>query len=65
MGNVATGQEPRLMALAVSRSIFFGWKVVITAFVVATFTFGVGFYGPSVFLNILHQQHGWPVSSFP
>jgi hypothetical protein len=43
-------------------SVFFGWKVVITAFVVATFTFGVGYYGPSVFLNVLHQRHGWTVS---
>jgi MFS family permease len=44
------------------RSTFFGWKVVATAFVVATFTFGVGYYGPSVFLNVLHEQRGWPVS---
>jgi predicted MFS family arabinose efflux permease len=44
------------------RSIFFGWKVVLTAFTVATFTFGFGYYGPAVFLNVLHQQRGWPVS---
>jgi MFS family permease len=44
------------------RPTFFGWKVVATAFVVATFTFGVGYYGPSVFLNVLHEQRGWPVS---
>ena len=34
----------------------------MTAFVIATFTFGVGFYGPSVFLSVLHQHHGWPVA---
>jgi MFS family permease len=44
------------------RSMFFGWKVVLTAFTVATFTFGFGYYGPAVFLNVLHQQRGWPVS---
>jgi MFS family permease len=44
------------------QSTFFGWKVVTTAFVVATFTFGVGYYGPSVFLKVLHEQRGWPVS---
>src|SRR5262245_36117920 len=42
--------------------MFFGWKVVATAFMVAMFAWGVGFYGPSVFLHALHQQHGWPVS---
>jgi MFS family permease len=42
-------------------SIFFGWKVVFTAFTVATFTFGFGYYGPAVFLNVLHQQRGWPL----
>jgi MFS family permease len=44
------------------KSIFFGWKVVVAAFVIAMFTFGVGYYGPAVFLNVLHQQHGWSVS---
>jgi MFS family permease len=43
-------------------SIFFGWKVVATAFTVAMFSWGIGFYGPSVFLNTLHQSRGWPVS---
>ena len=42
--------------------IFFGWKVVSVAFVVAAFTFGVAYYGPSVFLNVLHHQRGWSVS---
>ena len=50
------------MSGTASRSIFFGWKVVLTAFTVATFTFGFGYYGPAVFLNVLHQQRGWPVA---
>jgi hypothetical protein len=33
--------------IAAFPSVFFGWKVVATAFAVATCTFGVGYYGPS------------------
>jgi MFS family permease len=50
------------MTAGAFQSIFFGWKVVMAAFVISTFTFGVGFYGPSVFLSVLHQQNGWSVS---
>ncbi|WP_050783607.1 MFS transporter [Methylobacterium nodulans] len=44
------------------RQVYFGWWVVVCAFVVATFAWGVGFYGPSIFLAALHLKHGWPVS---
>jgi len=44
------------------RRDFFGWRVVGAAFLVAMFGWGVGFYGPSVFLNALHRSRGWPVS---
>ena len=44
------------------RRDFFGWRVVSAAFIVAMFGRGVGFYGPSVFLNVLHESWGWPVS---
>ncbi|MBR0641927.1 MFS transporter [Plastoroseomonas hellenica] len=40
---------------------FFGWRVVGAAFIVAVFAWGVGFYGPSVFLHALHAERGWPV----
>jgi MFS family permease len=62
MGGLATDRKRIQMMTTVSLSDFFGWKVVVTAFIVATFTFGVGYYGPPVFLNVLHQQRGWPVS---
>lgn len=42
---------------------FFGWRVVCAAFAVAVFAWGVGFYGPSIFLHALHQARGWPVSA--
>ena len=40
-----------------------GWHVVWTAFVVAVFGWGVGFYGPGVYLAALHQAQGWPIST--
>src|SRR5579864_6897926 len=46
----------------VSGGVFFGWRVVATAFVFAVFAWGVAFYGPSVFLHALYQARGWPVS---
>lgn len=41
---------------------FFGWRVVAAAFVVAMFTWGINFYGPSVFLHALHARQGWSTS---
>ncbi len=47
--------------VAASRGIFPGWKVVATAFGVAVFAWGFGFYGPSVFLHVLHETRGWSI----
>ncbi|HEY0181450.1 MAG TPA: MFS transporter [Rhodopila sp.] len=41
--------------------MFFGWKVVGAAFVVAIFAWGIGFYGPPIFLNTIHHDRGWPI----
>ena len=32
------------------------------AFVVAVFSWGINFYGPSVYLHALHAREGWPPS---
>jgi predicted MFS family arabinose efflux permease len=40
-----------------------GWRVVWVAFVVAVFGWGVGFYGPAVYLPTLHQTRGWSIST--
>lgn len=40
-----------------------GSRVVWTAFVVAMFGFGVGMYGPGVYLVALHRSHGWPIAA--
>jgi len=44
-------------------SDFFGWKVAWAAFVVAAFGAGVGLYGPSVFLSVLHATRGWSIAT--
>jgi hypothetical protein len=38
----------------------FGWRVVWAAFVVAAFGWGMGFYGPPVFLHAVEAGRGWP-----
>jgi hypothetical protein len=40
---------------------FYGWRVVGAAFVLAAFGWGVGFYGPPVFLHALRDTRGWPL----
>src|ERR1700738_4694137 len=39
-----------------------GWRIVVVCFLVATFGWGLGFYGQSVYLAELHRLHGWPAS---
>jgi hypothetical protein len=41
---------------------FHGWKVVWASFMLAVFGWGLGFYGPPVFLKVLHEQRGWPIA---
>jgi predicted MFS family arabinose efflux permease len=39
-----------------------GWRIVVVCFWVATFGWGFGFYGQTVYLAELHRLHGWPTS---
>src|SRR6478609_10276539 len=39
-----------------------GWRIVIVCFLLATFGWGLGFYGQSVYVAELHRLHGWPTS---
>lgn len=41
---------------------FFGWHVVAATFLLAIFGWGVGFYGPPVFLYAVVARTGWPVA---
>jgi MFS family permease len=51
------------MSAIVSQSTrpFFGPKVVRAAFVLAVFGWGVGFYGPPVFLHAVVARTSWPL----
>jgi MFS family permease len=42
---------------------FFGWRIVAAVFVLATFGWGLGFYGPSVFLYAVHEARGWSLAT--
>jgi MFS family permease len=44
------------------RHSFFGWRVVWGAFVLAVFGWGIGFYGPPIYLHTLVERNGWSVS---
>jgi predicted MFS family arabinose efflux permease len=39
-----------------------GWRIVIVCFLLATFGWGLGFYGQSVYVAELHRLRGWPTS---
>ena len=43
------------------RLSFFGWRVVAGAFLLAVFGWGLGFYGPPVYLHAVQEQRGWPL----
>src|SRR6202171_3575636 len=40
---------------------FLGWRVVAGTFVLAVFGWGVGFYGPPVYLHAVQDARGWPL----
>jgi MFS family permease len=41
---------------------FYGLRVDAAAFTVAVFGWGTGFYGPPVYLEIVHHSRGWPIA---
>jgi hypothetical protein len=41
---------------------FYGWRIVAAVFVLATFGWGLGFYGPPVFLHAVREARGWPLA---
>ena len=47
------------MVTPMPQRTFFGWRVTGGAFVLALFGWGLGFYGPPVFLGVLHTTRGW------
>jgi MFS family permease len=58
------GVEPRpgrlpLGTRVLPRSVFYGWYVTLACMTIMFVTIGVGYYGLSVFLKPLQQEHGW------
>ena len=45
-----------------STAAFFGWRIVAAAFVLATPGWGVGFYGPPIYLHAVVERTGWSVA---
>src|ERR1041385_7468230 len=41
---------------------FHGWRVVAAAFVLAVFGWGVGFYGPPIYLHAIREARGWSLA---
>jgi MFS family permease len=39
--------------------LYHGWLIVAAAFLVALFGWGLGFYGPGIYLVVLRERHGW------
>src|SRR3954470_18413730 len=39
-----------------------GWRIVLVCFLLATFGWGLGFYGQSIYVAELHRLYGWPAS---
>ena len=39
-----------------------GWPVVLACFFTATFAWGFGFHGNSVYVAVLHDTRGWSLS---
>jgi MFS family permease len=55
-----TAQMRVFARMAHARS-FYGWRVVGAAFVLAVFGWGMGFYGPPVYLHAVREARGWPL----
>jgi MFS family permease len=50
------------MTAAAKQSSFYGWRVVAASFVLAVFGWGLGFYGPPIYLHAVEEARGWPLA---
>jgi len=48
--------------MSTDRGLFHGWRVVAVCFVIASFAWGLGLFGSSVYLQAVTAAHGWPVA---
>src|SRR4030095_4976640 len=62
MSRGAAGMTVELEAKAcTTRRLFYGWRIVAAAFVLAVFCWGLGFYGPPIYLHAVIMARGWSV----
>ena len=54
-------RDPSIVHAAGAARLYRGWLVVAAAFLVAMFGFGLGFYGPGIYLVALQARHGWSI----
>lgn len=50
------------MTAQAAAGTYFGWRVVAAVFVLAAFGWGLGFYGPPIFLHTVREARGWPLA---
>jgi hypothetical protein len=44
------------------KDIFYGWRVVGAAFILAVFGMGMGFHGPAIYFHAVRERTGWPLA---
>src|SRR5215468_2903074 len=54
-------RDPLIFRAVPAAKLYRGWLVVAAAFLVALFGFGLGFYGPGIYLVVLKARHGWSI----
>jgi MFS family permease len=52
-------QDCSIIDAASATKLYWGWLVVAVAFLVGMFGFGLGFYGPGIYLAALEVHRGW------
>jgi MFS family permease len=57
--SIMVSDEPAAKVLGARA--FYGWRVTGAAFILAVFGWGLGFYGPPVFLHAVRETGGWPL----
>ena len=58
-----TARRADSVSRVVSGRIFHGWYVVAATFTMALLSFGLGFYGVSVYVATLQRLHGWSAAT--
>jgi MFS family permease len=52
-------RDPSIVHAAAAAKLYRGWLVVAAGFLVAMFGFGLGFYGPGIYLVALQARYDW------